>query len=94
MNTYGKQWMDTPMSALCLKERGDHGDWLTQGGILKRKFGRLSVPPIQIGDIQTSKEFEAAIRDHEGDVIVVGHNDDAFVWRGSVDEFLEMWEVD
>jgi hypothetical protein len=30
----------------------------------------------------------------EREVVVVGHADDPFVWRGDVQEFLEMWEVD
>jgi hypothetical protein len=89
-------WMDTSYRAICLKERPDHGDWNKDGhgDILKRQFGRISTPPLRQRECMGKQEFLKALNEHKGEIIVIGHADDPFVWRGDLQEFLETWEVD
>jgi hypothetical protein len=91
---WANRWMDTPVNAICLKERADHGDWEKQPDSVKRKFGRLSTPVVIVGEIKSDAEFDNIIHNHQGEVIVIGHRADAFVWRGTPQEALEMWMVD
>lgn len=89
---YVTLWANTNFSTICLKEHYNHGDWNKTGH--GRKFGRLSTPELPVASARNPAKFNELILKHEGEVVVLGYNDDPFVWRGTPQEFVEYWMVD
>lgn len=95
---YAKVWLETPFAAICLKEHPEHGTWNKHyhgaESMVARKYGRLSSPAIRQGQVHNQTQTNELILAHKGEVIVIGHPDDRFVWRGSPQDFIEWWLVD
>lgn len=63
--------------------------------------GKLSSPQVNIGEALDEESFEDLVKNRAGkdEVAVIGHGwnssqAETFVWTGSVEEFIETWEVD
>jgi len=94
---HAAQFLETPFDAIAVKKIGFDLATLPAN---EKNCGKLSVPTILFTEVASNAELYDAIRaSGVPEVVVVGHgwggiDSEVFVWKGTPDEFQEMWEGD